>query len=53
MTALANIALLGLAVALAIAVLVTLTGLDRKLDERRDRRAAERFDIFTDGKWRS
>ena len=51
MTALANIAILGLLVILAGAVIVTLTGLDRRLEERRERRAADRFDVFTDGQW--
>lgn len=52
MNALANIALVGLLIALAVAATTTLTGLDRRLDERRDRKAADRFDVFTDGNWR-
>lgn len=51
MTALANIAVLGCVVLLAGAVLATLTGLDRRLDERRNRKARDRFDVFTDGRW--
>lgn len=50
-TALANIALVGLLVILATAAAATLTGVDRWLDERRDRKAADRFDVFTDGRW--
>lgn len=52
MTALANTALVGALVLLALAVMGTLTGVDRWLDERRNRRARDRFDIFTDGGWR-
>lgn len=52
MTGLANIAVMGLLVILAGAVIVTLTGLDRRLDERKARRDADRFDVFTDGRWR-
>lgn len=51
MTALANIALIGLLVILALALMGTLTGVDRWLDERRNRRARDRFDVFTDGRW--
>jgi hypothetical protein len=52
MTALSNIAVLGLLVIVAGAVIVTLTGLDRRIDDRKARRDADRFDIFTEGKWR-
>ena len=52
MTGLSNLAVMGLLVILAGAVIVTLTGLDRRLDERKARRDADRFDIFTDGRWR-
>ena len=51
MTALANIAILGLLVILAGAVMVTLTGLDRRIEERRQRKETDRFDVFTDGRW--
>lgn len=51
-TALANIAVVGLLITLAAAAAATLTGLDRWLTDRRDRRDADRFDIFTDGRWR-
>lgn len=51
MNALANIAVLGCLVLLAGGVLATLTGLDRRLDERRNRKARDRFDVFTDGRW--
>lgn len=53
MTALSNLAVLGLLGLLALALMGTLTGFDRWLDERRNRRARDRFDIFTDGRWRS
>jgi type II secretory pathway pseudopilin PulG len=52
MSALSNIAVIGILAILAIAAMGTLTGLDRRLDERRNRRARDRFDIFTDGEWR-
>lgn len=52
MTALANIALIGALVLLSLAVMGTLTGLDRWLEDRRHRRTRDRFDIFTDGGWR-
>jgi hypothetical protein len=51
-TALANIATVGLLIALAAAAASTLAGLDRWLTDRKDRRDADRFDVFTDGKWR-
>lgn len=51
-TALANIALVGLLIALATAAASTVAGFDRWLTERRDRRDADRFDIFTEGRWR-
>lgn len=51
-TALANIAVVGLLIALAVAATATLSGFDRWLTERRDKREADRFDVFTDGRWR-
>jgi hypothetical protein len=51
-TALANIATVGLLILLAAAAASTLAGLDRWLTDRKDRREADRFDVFTDGKWR-
>ena len=51
-TALANIATVGLLISLAAAATFTLAGLDRWLTDRKDRRDADRFDVFTDGKWR-
>lgn len=52
MSALANIAVLGLIAILGVALIGTLTGVDRWMDERRTRRDRDRFDIFTDGRWR-
>lgn len=52
MNALANIAVLGLLVILALSAMGTLTGVDRWLDERRNKRDRDRFDVFTDGRWR-
>lgn len=52
MSGLYSIAVIGVIVALAGGVVVTLTGLDRWLDERRYRRDRDRFDVFTDGGWR-
>ena len=51
-TAVANIAVIGLLIALAAAVTATLSGFDRWLTERRDKRQADRFDVFTEGRWR-
>ena len=51
-TALANIAVVGLLIALAVGLASSLAGLDRWLLDRKDRRDADRFDIFTDGRWR-
>jgi len=51
-TALANIATVGLLILLAAAAASTLAGLDRWVTDRKDRRDADRFDVFTDGKWR-
>ena len=50
-TALANVAVIGLLIALATAAAATLAGFDRWLGERRNRRDADRFDVFTDGRW--
>lgn len=52
MTAIANLAIFGLLGLLALSLMGTLTGLDRWLDERRDKKARDRFDVFTDGRWR-
>lgn len=52
MNAVYSLAVIGLVVALAGAALVTLTGLDRWLDDRQNRRDRDRFDVFTDGRWR-
>jgi hypothetical protein len=51
-TALANIATVGLLMLLAAAAASTLAGLDSWLTDRKDRRDADRFDVFTEGKWR-
>ena len=48
----ANMALFGVLIVLAVAATATLAGLDRWMDDRRNRRDMERFDIFTDGRWR-
>ena len=48
----ANMALFAVLIVLAGAATFTLVGLDRWLDNRRERRDMDRFDVFTDGGWR-
>ena len=48
----ANMALFAVLIVLAVAATATLAGLDRWMDDRRNRRDMERFDVFTDGDWR-
>ena len=52
MTGLSNLAVIFILGAIAGGIIYTLTGLDRHLDDRKARRDADRFDIFTDGRWR-
>ena len=52
MSGLANMALFAILIGLAIAATATLVGLDRRLDDRKARRDADRFDVFTEGRWR-
>lgn len=52
LTALSNLAVIFILGAIAGGVIYTLTGLDRRLDDRKSRRDADRFDVFTEGKWR-
>lgn len=52
MTGLSNLAVIFILGAIAGGIIYTLTGLDRRLDDRRQQRAADRFDVFTEGKWR-
>lgn len=52
MTGLSNLAVIFILGAIAGSVVYTLTGLDRRLDDRKARRDADRFDVFTEGRWR-
>jgi uncharacterized membrane protein YciS (DUF1049 family) len=52
MTGLSNLAVIFILGAIAGGIIYTLTGLDRRLDDRKARRDADRFDVFTEGKWR-
>lgn len=46
-----NLAVFAVCAALTAAIVYTLTGLDRWLDDRRYRRDQERFDVFSEGRW--
>ena len=48
----ANMALFAVLIILATAATATLVGLDRWMDDRRERRDMDRFDVFMDGDWR-
>ena len=52
MTGLSNLAVMFMLGAVAGGIICTLTGLDRRLDDRKARRDADRFDVFTEGRWR-